>query len=118
MHRLAYPLLMMLLPRFLPRLLKYAMAVWRLTFDPRVNIVLRALVPMALLYVILPTDLVKDRLPIIGRFDDFIVTGVALLFLFKLSPRHVIDQHLGNPPRVAEQDPDNVVDGSSRPVDE
>ncbi len=118
MHRLAYPLLMMLLPRFLPRLLKYAMAVWRLTFDPRVSIFLRALVPIALLYVILPTDLVKDRLPIIGRFDDFIITGVALLFLFKLAPRHVIDEHLGNPPKVADPDPNNVVDGSSRPVDE
>ena len=119
MHRLAFPLLMMLLPRFLPRILKYALAVWRLTFDPRVNIVLRALVPAALLYVLLPTDLVKDRIPIIGRFDDIIVFGVALLFLFKLSPQHVVDQHLGNPPRDhAGDDPDNVVDGQSRPVDD
>ena len=90
----------MLLPRFLPRILKYALAVWRVDLrPPREHRFCGHLVPAALLYVLFPTDLVKDRIPIIGRFDDIIVLGVALLFLFKLAPQYVVDQHLGNPPR-------------------
>ena len=121
MHRLAYPLLMMLLPRFIPQLLKCARLVWRLIFDPRVNIILRALVPLAVVYVIIPTDLVKDRIPIIGRFDDIIVFGMAALTLVKLAPRDVVNQHLGIKPdtsRPEDQDPKNVVDGSARDIDD
>ncbi len=121
MYRLAFPILMMLLPRFLPRVLKYIVLVWRLTFDRRVNIILRALVPLALIYIIVPTDLVKDQVPILGRFDDFIVLGLALLFLIKLAPKHLVNEHLGIQPisnRPEDQDPSNVVDGSSHTIDE
>ena len=76
---------------------------------------------MALLYALSPVDLIKDQLPIIGRIDDILILGLAVLLLLKLSPQHVIDEHLGrrppdNPPQ--EKDPDKVVDGSSRPLDE
>ena len=120
MHRLGYSLLMMLLPRFLPKIIKYLGLIWKLTFDKRVNIILRALVPLALVYAIVPTDLVKDQLPIIGRFDDIIVLGLAALFLIKLAPQHVVNGHLGIEPvslRPEDDDPSNVVDGSSRPID-
>jgi uncharacterized membrane protein YkvA (DUF1232 family) len=112
---------MTLMPRFLPQIIKYVVLVWRLIFDKRVNIVLRSLVPLALVYAIVPTDLVKDGVPIIGRCDDFIVFGLALLFLIKLAPKYVVDEHLGvrpKPNRPEDQDPKNVVDGSSRLVDE
>ena len=120
MHRLGYSLLMMLLPRFLPKIIKYLGLIWKLTFDKRVNIILRALVPLAVLYAIVPTDLVKDQLPIIGRFDDIIVLGLAALLLIKLAPQHVVNGHLGIEPvslRPEDDDPSNVVDGSSRPID-
>ena len=121
MYRLAIPILMMLVPSFLPRLIKYIVLVWRLTWDKRVNIILRSLVPMALVYTIIPTDFVKDQVPIIGRFDDIIVLGVALLFLLKLAPQRIIDEHMGVKPesnRPEDKDPKNVVDGTSRMVDE
>lgn len=121
MYRFAIPILMMLMPRFLPQIIKRVMLVWRLTFDKRVNIFLRSLVPLALVYAIVPTDLVRDRLPFIGRADDIIILGLAVLFLIKLAPRHIVDEHLGVKPesrRPEEQDPNNVVDGTSRPVDD
>jgi uncharacterized membrane protein YkvA (DUF1232 family) len=121
MYRLAFPILMMLVPRFLPRIIKYVVLVWRLIFDKRVNIVLRSLVPLAVIYAIVPTDLVKDNVPIIGRIDDLIVFGLALLLLLKLAPRHIVDEHLGVQPgsnRPEDQDPKNVVDGSSRNIDD
>ena len=94
---------------------------WRLTWDKRVPIFLRALLPLAILYAISPFDLIRDRVPIIGRFDDLIVLGFAVLFLLKLSPQHVIDEHSGRPKvsdRPEDKDPSKVVDGTSRLIDD
>ena len=121
-HRLAFPLIFFLAPRLLPKAIPFARLVWRLTFDNRVSIFLRILVPLSLIYVISPIDLIKDRLPFgIGRFDDLIILGLALLFLTKLAPQNIVDEHMGRVPesnRPEEKDPDNVVDGSSRIVDD
>ena len=121
MHRLLYPILMTLIPRILPQVLRYL----KLTFDRRVNIILRALIPLALVYFIWPGrpfDLAPDRLPFgIGKIDDLLVFGTAALLLIKLSPKHVVDEHLGREPisdRPEDGDPSKVVDGSARFVDD
>ena len=121
-HRLAFPLIFFLAPRLLPKAIPFARLVWRLTFDNRVSIFLRILVPLSLIYAISPIDLIKDRVPFgIGRFDDLIILGLALLFLTKLAPQNIVDEHMGRAPesnRPEEKDPNNVVDGSSRIVDD
>ena len=120
-HRLLFPLLYFLAPRILPRAIKFARLVWRLTFDKRVSLFLRALVPLAVIYIISPYDLLRDQIPIVGRFDDLIVLGLALLFLTKLAPAEIVDEHMGRVPpsdRPEDKDPDKVVDGSSRLIDE
>jgi len=120
-YRLAFPLLYFLAPRLLPKAMKFARLVWRLTFDKRVSIFLRALVPLALLYVISPYDILRDRIPILGRFDDLIILGLALLFLTKLAPANVVDEHMERVPesnRPEDKDPEKVVDGSSRLIDD
>ena len=121
MSRLFIPVLMMLLPRFLPNIIRYFMLVWRLTFDRRVNIILRALVPLALVYVVFPFDLIRDTIPLIGRVDDIIILGLAVLFLIKLAPPHVVDEHLGRAApsdRPEDKDPSQVVDGKARFIDD
>ncbi|MDE2841910.1 MAG: DUF1232 domain-containing protein [Chloroflexota bacterium] len=121
MSRLFIPVLMMLLPRFLPNIIRYFMLVWRLTFDRRVNIILRALVPLALVYVVFPIDLIRDTIPLIGRVDDIIILGLAVLFLIKLAPPHVVDEHLGRAApsdRPEDKDPSQVVDGKARFIDD
>ena len=121
-NRLVFPLIFFLAPRLLPKAIPFARLVWRLTFDNRVSIFLRILVPLSLIYVISPIDLIKDRVPFgIGRFDDLIILGLALLFLTKLAPQNIVDEHMGRAPesnRPEEKDPNNVVDGSSRIVDD
>ena len=121
MSRLIFPLLMMLLPRFLPRLIRYLLMIWRLTIDRRVSIFLRALVPLALLYILSPIDLIKDSVPVLGRFDDLIILGLAVLLLVKLAPPAIVDEHLGNKPksdRPEDKDPSQVVDGKARFIDD
>ena len=121
LHWLARPLLMMLIPRFLPRVIKYIGLIWKLTFDTRVNIVLRSLVPLALVYGIIPFDLASDKLGPLGKADDLILLVLAVFILLKLAPRDIVNEHLGIQPapnRPEDEDPSNVVDGSSRKLDE
>ena len=119
--RIAVPLLLFFAPRLLPRVLRFARLIWRLTFDKRVPLVLRLLVPVAILYAISPFDLVKDSIPVLGRFDDLIFLALALLLLVKLSPKEVVDEHNGVVPpsdRPEDKDPDKVVDGTGRVIDD
>ena len=119
--RVAIPLILFLAPRCLPRALRFARLVWRLSFDKRVPIVLRLLLPLAIVYVISPLDFLKDTIPIVGRFDDLIVAGLAMLFLVTLSPKEVVDEHNGKikaSDRPEDKDPSKVVDGSSRLIDD
>ena len=120
-HRLAFPLLYFLAPRVLPKVFKFGRLVWRLTFDKRVSIFLRALVPLSVLYILSPLDLIPDRIAILGRFDDLIILGLALLFLTKLAPPEIVDEHMGRIPpsdRPEDKDPEKVVDGTSRLIDD
>jgi len=120
-HRLAFPLLYFLAPRLLPKVIRNLRLVWRLTWDKRVPITLRALVPLAILYALSPFDLIRDRIPIIGRFDDLIIMGFAVLLLLKLSPQRVLDEHSGRPKvsnRPEDKDPSKVVDGTSTLIDD
>lgn len=119
--RIAVPLLLFFAPRFLPHILKFARLVWKLTLDKRVPLFLRLLLPIAILYAVSPFDLVKDTIPILGRFDDLIFIAMALLLLVKLSPQEVVDEHNGVIPpsnRPEEKDPDKVVDGTGRVIDD
>jgi uncharacterized membrane protein YkvA (DUF1232 family) len=121
MYRLAIPLLLILMLRFLPGILRFLRLVWRLTFDKRVPLLLRFLVPLALLYTLSPIDLVRDRIPRLGWADDLLVLGLAVLLLTKLAPRHLVEEHMGNrhdTGRAEEKDPSKVVEGSARLIDE
>ena len=121
MLRLAIPLLYMFGPKLLPPIIKFLRLIWRLTFDKRVPIFLRMLVPLAIVYVVSPYDLLKDWIPIFGRFDDLLILALATLLLTKLTPKHIVDELSGaslNRDRPEDKDPSNVVDGSSRIVDD
>ncbi len=119
-YRVLLPLLFMFGPRVLPGALRLLRLIWKLTWDKRVPIVLRALVPLAIIYALSPVDLIRDRIPMIGRFDDLIVLGLAVLLLVKLAPQDVVDEHQGKPTasnRPEDKDPSKVVDGSSKLID-
>lgn len=121
LHRLAFPFIFYLVPRVLPKVIRFLRLVWRLTFDKRVSILLRALVPLAILYAISPIDLIPDRVPILGRFDDLLILGLAMLILTKGASPAIVDEHMGRTPpseRPEDKDPAKVVDGTSRLIDD
>ena len=121
MLRFLWPLLLMFGPQLAPRIIKFVRAVWRLHKDRRVNILLKLLVPLALVYAVWPWDFIRDHIPFgLGRYDDIIIFGLALFIFWKLCPPAVVREHMGEPPppRPEDRDPDSVVDGQARPTDD
>ena len=85
----------------------------KLTFDGRVPLLLRLLVPASIVYFVTPIA----RLPFLGPIGFIIVLLLAIWLLLNLAPRHVIESHTGNV-RKEERDPKRVVEGSYHMVDE
>jgi uncharacterized membrane protein YkvA (DUF1232 family) len=70
-----------LLP-FAARAPLYARLLWSLVTDPRIPAARKALLGVALGYIALGRDIVPDRVPVLGQFDDLVVVALATqLFL-------------------------------------
>lgn len=60
----------------------YARLVWSLVTDARIPPARKALLGVALGYIALGRDIVPDRIPFLGQFDDLVVVALATqLFL-------------------------------------
>ena len=87
---------------------------WRLIRDRRVPLVLKGLPIIALLYLLLPFDLVRDFLPLIGLLDDLVVVTSLILAFIILSPRQVVIEHLTGyraAPTTQDQQEIQTIDG-------
>ena len=118
--RLLFPFFFMVAPRIIPRLGRVAYVVWNLTFNRRVPLLLRLLIPLSLLYFIFPFS----RLHFVGMAGYLIVLSLAAYLLINLSPREVVESYAPWRARSREaresneRDSSRVVDSSYRMVDE
>lgn len=71
--------------------LSLARRLWR---DPRVPWPAKALLPLLLVYLALPLDLIPDFIPVLGYLDDAAVLLLVTLLLLRALPRKVIEEHL------------------------
>ena len=84
---------------------------WRLLRDPRIPTWPKLLVPLAVLYVISPIDIIPDFLLVIGQVDDVSVIGLivaVIAMLVRWSPPAVVAEHaadLGFIPHYTEAAP-------------
>jgi uncharacterized membrane protein YkvA (DUF1232 family) len=66
---------------------------YRLMKDERIKLKTKTLICAALAYLVLPTDIILDAIPVLGKVDDF---GIGFLILDKIIedvPHHIIMQH-------------------------
>ena len=75
----------------LPRLLRLY---WRLLRDPRVSLWPKAMLLSALVYVILPFDLLPDVIPFVGQIDDAVVVLMAARWFVQWCPAPVVREHV------------------------
>ena len=79
--------------RFLQVLLhlpNFARLYWRLFRDWRVPILPKALLVLALVYVVSPLDVIPDFIPVIGEMDDLAVVLSGLWLFIRLCPPEVV----------------------------
>ncbi len=70
--------------------------VWRLLLDKRVPLFTKIIPLLAVVYIVSPFDFIADRIPMLGQFDDLIVTGILFLLFIAASPKEVVaDQTIG-----------------------
>ena len=117
--RLAFFLAMSLGPRIIPRVVRTAYLVWKLSFDRRVPLLLRLLTPATLIYFVHPLS----RIPIAGLIGYLVILGLAVLLLLNLAPKHVVESYAPwrvkpHPPGEGNRSSANVVEGTGHVLDE
>jgi len=85
--------------------------------DRRVPFRAKLIVPAAIVYILLPFDIVPDFVPVSGWIDDILVTLVAGGMFLSMTPKDVLMEHLGRPashrPRSGK-----IIDGEYRVLDD
>jgi uncharacterized membrane protein YkvA (DUF1232 family) len=81
------------LARLVVRLPTYARVVWGLVRDPRTPVGLKGMLVAALVYVVIPVDLIPDFIPILGTADDLTVLLLVLDLFIQNAPAEVRAEH-------------------------
>lgn len=74
-------------------LIKAGRLALRLLKDARVPLYAKAVPGLAVLYVLLPLDLVPDWLPVIGQMDDLAILLTGISFFIRLCPPELVQEH-------------------------
>jgi uncharacterized membrane protein YkvA (DUF1232 family) len=72
----------------------YGRLMWELMIDERTPVSRKVLLAGALGYLVLPTDLIPDRIPVIGGLDDLIVVVLAVDLFLDGVPKEVLAEKL------------------------
>lgn len=83
--------------RQLPRFLRLLV---RLLRDPRISRVDKALVGLAIAYVLMPADLIPDVLGLFGMVDDIYLLGLVLSRLVANAGPDIVAEHWDGPQRA------------------
>jgi uncharacterized membrane protein YkvA (DUF1232 family) len=91
-----------------------------LLLDPRVHPITK-LIPLAAVgYLLLPTDIIPDVIPVLGQMDDLVVMMLGLRLFFEFSPAPVVQEHLQRLVQRVKSDwsvVDNAPPDGDRPAD-
>ena len=79
---------------FLDDLLLNGQIAWKLYTDPRVSMLLKVAVPViALLYFIMPIDLLPDFIPVLGQLDEVAIALLLIRMFVALAPTDIVAEY-------------------------
>lgn len=67
---------------------------WRLFRDPQTPFLAKALLPLLLLYLAMPLDIIPDFIPVLGQLDDILVIAGGLALVMWVTPEFVLEAHI------------------------
>ncbi len=105
-------------PGALEQLTRTAQLVWRLMLDPRVPMPTKLIIPLVIIYVLSPIDLIPDLLPIVGQIDDAAVLFFGVRMFLQMCPPDVVLEHRRALGGSTGRSGDEYVDASYRVVDD
>ena len=66
----------------------------RLLMDRRVPLRLKLVLPLAIVYILSPINMITNLFGLVGRIDDVLVLVLALAIFLGAAPREVVQEHL------------------------
>ena len=66
----------------------------QLILDRRIPLVARVVLPLLVLYLAMPIDVIPDFIPVIGWLDDVFLLVIALNIVLRMTPRYVLDEQI------------------------
>jgi len=79
---------------FFRELVQQVKLAYNLMLDPRVHPLTKLIPVVALGYLLLPTDVIPDIIPVLGQADDVVVLMMGLRLFFEFAPATVVQEHL------------------------
>jgi uncharacterized membrane protein YkvA (DUF1232 family) len=80
----------------LTEIVRNAQLAWRLLADRRVSLLLKLIIPGLMLgYLILPTDIFPDFIPVIGQLDDLAILALGIKIFIELAPKDIVREYRG-----------------------
>lgn len=73
---------------------RQARLVWHLLRSPDVPLYLKLLPALAVIYILVPTDLIPDVFPGIGQLDDLTALLLGAKVFIELAPQEVVARHI------------------------
>ncbi|MCC7163881.1 MAG: DUF1232 domain-containing protein [Anaerolineae bacterium] len=92
--------------------------VWHLMADSRVPFFPKLIVPLVILYILSPIDVVPDVLLVLGQLDDIALLFFGTKLFINLCPPDIVLEHRRALGGGREFTADDYVDGTYRVIDE
>jgi len=74
------------------RLMREGQLAWHLFRDPRVPTLAKFIPALALLYVLMPIDIIPDWIPFIGGVDDIAIASGAITLFIRVCNPDIVDE--------------------------
>ena len=76
--------------------MRNAQLAWHLLTDRRVSLLLKLIIPGLMLgYLILPTDILPDFVPVLGQLDDLAILALGIKIFIELAPKDIVREYRG-----------------------
>jgi len=67
---------------------------WRLVRDRRMPVLVKAVIPALVAYLVMPLDIIPDFIPVVGQLDDLLLIALVAGLILRFTPVELLDEHI------------------------